>query len=305
MRIINDKGFATRPTEELHEKPKYFLIYEGSSTEPKYFEGICKNKSKLAINEKISIVSVLRSIDDLNNSHPKYALELGNEIKKQSKNSFISKENFLKSIKDLILAKKIDDKEKLIRQAEDYVKDYANDEINYDEIDNLVIDIFKEAVFENISTDILEYLKNQRINLDYNEEIDVINLIVDRDKSSFKDYQYFNLLNECYKENIKLYVSNPCFEVWLLMHFDEFENLDHQKLLENKRVSKSKKSRKYADKMLSNIIGYNKKDLKFDTFIDRVDDAIKREKNYCENLKELENKIGSNVGKLIENLRKQ
>ena len=65
MRIVNDKGFATRPTEELHEKPKYFLIYEGSSTEPKYFEEICKNKSKLAINEKISIVSVLRSIDDL------------------------------------------------------------------------------------------------------------------------------------------------------------------------------------------------------------------------------------------------
>lgn len=304
MRIVNDNGFATRPSAELHEKPKYFLIYEGASTEPKYFEGICKNKSQLAINEKISIMSVLRSVDDLNNSHPKYALELGNEIKKQSQNNCITKENFLKSIKDLILAMKIDDKENLIKQAEDYVKDYANDEIYYDEIDNVVIDIYKDLVFENISIDIMEYFQNQRISLDYNEEIDVINLIVDRDKNSFKDFQYYNLVKECKKEGIKLYVSNPCFEVWLLMHFDEFEKLDFKKLLENKRVSKSKKSKKYADKMLSDIIGYNKSNLQFETFINRIDEAIKREKNYCEDLKELENKIGTNIGKLIESLRK-
>ena len=304
MRIVSDSGFAQRPSKELFEKPKYFLIFEGSSTEPRYFEGICKNKTKLSINEQISIVNVLRSIEDLRKSHPSHALKLGSEIKKQSLNGCISKENFLKSIKDLLHEINVDKKEMLIKQAEDYVKNYANEEINYDEIDNVIIDIFKDIIFENISDKIIEYFKAQRNNLDYNEEIDVINLIVDRDKSSFKEYQYYDLVKKCHKEGIKLYVSNPCFEVWLLMHFDEFENLDHQKLLENKRVGKSKKARKYADKMLSDIIGYDKSNLKFSSFVDKVDDAIKREKKYCENLNELENKIGSNVGKLIETLRK-
>ena len=29
MRIQSSDSFATRPTEEMHEMPKYFLIYEG------------------------------------------------------------------------------------------------------------------------------------------------------------------------------------------------------------------------------------------------------------------------------------
>ena len=35
-------------------------------------------------------------------------------------------------------------------------------------------------------------------------------------------------------------------------------------LLENKRVNSNKKSRKYSDKMLSDIIGYDKSNLNFD-----------------------------------------
>lgn len=304
MRIVNNQEFAQRPSKEMLEKPKYFLIFEGSCTEPKYFEGICKNRAKLSINEQISIINVLRSIEDLQNSHPSYALKLGSEIKKQSQKGCISKENFLKNIKDLLHEINVDEKDVLIKQAEDYIENFANEEINYDEIDNVIIDIFKDIIFENITSKIIEYFKSQRNTLDYNEEIDVINLIVDRDKNSFKKYQYFDLVKKCYKEGIKLYVSNPCFEVWLLMHFNEFENLDHQKLLENKRVGKSKKARKYADKMLSDIIGYDKSNLNFSSFVNKVDDAVKREKKYCENLNELESKIGSNVGKLIENLRK-
>ena len=134
--------------------------------------------------------------------------------------------------------------------------------------------------------------------------IDVINLIIDRDRGSFKDSQYDKLVLECKQENIKLYVSNPCFEVWLLMHFKEFENLDFQKLLENKRVNSRKNARKYTDKKLSEIIGYDKTNLNFALFVNRIEEAIKREKNYCEDLKELKNNVGSNVGILIKNMQK-
>ena len=55
--------------------------------------------------------------------------------------------------------------------------------------------------------------------------------------------------------------------------------------------------------MLSEIIGYDKSNLNFDIFVNKIDDAIKREKKYCENVDDLKDKIGSNIGILIENMR--
>ena len=75
------------------------------------------------------------------------------------------------------------------------------------------------------------------------------------------------------------------------------------KLLENKHINGNKNSRKYSDKMLSDIIGYDKTKLKFEYFVEHIDDAIKREKNYAESIEELKDNIGSNVGILIEKMR--
>ena len=303
MRIQNSDDFATRPTEKMYEMPKFFLIYEGESTEPVYFDGIVVNRNKLALNQSLSIISVLRSLEDLSNSHPKYAIKMANEIITSSSDNIMTKENLLKSIKDYLIINNIENNETLIKKAEDYINSYVADEINCNEISNIIVDIFKDEVFEQLADNISNYLEIQKNVLDYNPEIDVINLIVDRDKGNFKEEQYDNLIIECEKKNIKLYVSNPCFEVWLLMHFDEFEKLDFKKLLENKRVNSSKKARRYADKKLSEIIGYDKASLNFNDFVDRVDLAIKQKKKYCEDILELKNNIGSNVGILITNMR--
>ncbi len=303
MRVQTSCKFAERPNEIMKEMPKYFLIYEGEVTEPMYFNGIIVNREKLAIKQSLSLISVLRSLDDSSKSHPKYVLKMANDIKSQSTENVIGKENIYKDIVDYIKNEDISNKEELINIAKNYIENYANDLIELCEIDNIIMDIYKDDVFQNIASEIIDYLEIQRIILDYNSEIDVINLIVDRDKGNFKSDQYDNLVNKCSENNIKLYVNNPCFEVWLLMHFEEFDNLDFDKLLENKRVNSNKKSRKYSDKMLSEIIGYDKSNLNFDLFVNRIDDAIKREKNYCEDVKKLKDKVGSNIGILIENMR--
>lgn len=51
--------FAKRPDEEMREKVKYFLIYEGAVTEPMYFDGVIASRNKLAINQSLSLISVL------------------------------------------------------------------------------------------------------------------------------------------------------------------------------------------------------------------------------------------------------
>lgn len=303
MRVQTSSKFGERPNEKMVEMPKYFLIYEGEVTEPMYFDGIIVNRKKLAINQTLSLVSVLRSLEEASKSHPKYALKMAYDIKSQSKDNIISKENLYHGIVDFIKSEDLFNKDKLINMAEVYIKNYVNDLIDLGEIDNIILDIYKDDVFRTIAADIIDYLDFQRVTLDYNPEIDVINLIVDRDAGSFKSEQYDNLVKECKENNIKLYISNPCFEVWLLMHFDKFDNLDFDKLLENKRVNANKRARKYSDKMLSDIIGYDKSNLNFDMFVDKIDEAIKREKKYCEDIEELKNKVGSNVGVLIENMR--
>ncbi len=303
MRVKTNNNFAERPNEPMVEMPKYFLIYEGEVTEPMYFDGVIVNRDKLAINQTLSLISVLRSLDDSSKSHPKYALKMANDIKSQSIDNFISKENLFKSITDFVINEDFLNKEEVIDIADNYIKNYANDLIDVNEIGNIIMDIYKDDVFKDIVPNIIEYLELQRIILDYNSNIDVINLIVDRDKGSFKSEQYDDLVQKCNENNIKLYISNPCFEVWLLMHFDEFDNLDFDKLLENKRVTASKNSRKYSDKMLSDIIGYDKSNLNFDMFVDKIDEAIKREKNYCEDVEKLKDNVGSNIGVLIDNMR--
>lgn len=303
MRVQTNNKFAERPNEIMVEKPKYFLIYEGEVTEPMYFNGIKVNREKLAINQSLNLISVLRSLEDENKSHPKYALKIASDIKNQSTQNIINKENLYKSIVDFLKNEDMANKEELINIAKTYIENYANDLININEIDNIVTDIYKDDVFKTVVSDIIRYLDYQKIILDYNPEIDVINLIVDRDQGSFKPDQYDNLVNECRKNKIKLYISNPCFEVWLLMHFEEFDRLDFDKLLENKRVNPSKSARKYSDKMLSDIIGYDKSNLKFEIFIDKINEAIKREKNYCEDVEGLKTKVGSNIGILVENMR--
>lgn len=303
MRITNSDKFGTRPSKEMVEKRKYFLIYEGELTEPMYFDGIIDNQNKLSVSESLSIISVLRSIEDLHNSHPKHVFALAKEIIETSQEGTIASENLKKCIDDFIEINEENDKDKKMQVVDEYFEDYANNEVYLDEIYNVIVDIFKIDIFSDLAEKVLDYLNNQMNLLDYNPKIDKINLIIDRDKNSFKEFQYDKLLDDCKKRNISLYVSNPSFEVWLLMHFDEFDDLDFDKLLENKRVGKSKKARKYADKMLSEISGYDKTNLNFSNFIDKVDAAIEREKKYCEDIQELKSNVGSNVGILITELR--
>lgn len=305
MRIKKGDDFATRPSEEHFENKKYFLVFEGEVTEPMYFDGIISNQKGLSISESVSIINVLRSMEDIHNSHPKHVLSLAKEIKESNQQEYITKEQLRKRIVDYIEINLTDNKEELLAMVKDYFENYISDLIYNEELSNVIVDIFKNEMFSSLVNEVSKYLNNQRVILDYNPKIDQVNMIIDRDKSSFKTEKYEELLEECKNKKINLFVSNPSFEVWLLMHFDEFENLDFKKLKENKRVNTRKKSRKYAEKKLSEIIGYDKSSLNFSDFVDKIDKAIDREKKYCENLEGLENNVGTNVGLLIENMRNE
>ena len=75
----------------------------------------------------------------------------------------------------------------------------------------------------------------------YAEGFDKICFIVDRDRESFvahpENNQYKYVLDKCREKGFGFYLTNPCFEFWLLLHFDDAAILYQEKLLDNRKVT--------------------------------------------------------------------
>ena len=120
--------------------------------------------------------------------------------------------------------------------------------------------------------------------------------------STPENNQYRYVLDKCREMGFQFYVTNPCFEFWLLLHFDEVFQLDKQKLLDNPKVTAK---RRYAENELRRIYpGYSKTRYYAEPFVRDIDKAIENEKEFCEDIEELKDSVGSNIGKLICEMRK-
>lgn len=93
------------------------------------------------------------------------------------------------------------------------------------------------------------------------------------------------IVNSCEEEGYHPAISNPCFELWLLLHFrslEEYTSEERQRLLENKKVTKN---RTRLEKELSDLLidGYNKKRPETERFIPFVKVAIERARQLDKN----------------------
>lgn len=133
----------------------------------------------------------------------------------------------------------------------------------------------------------------------YYEDEDEFLIVLDRDKENFKEYNEF--IDE-FKDEFILAITNPCFELWLLLHIrnsvDEIINLNYEEILSNKKISNK---HTFISRLLSDKLHMNPKSgMKFSKFRDQVLYAIKQEEKLEQDLYYLENKIGSNIGKIIK-----
>jgi hypothetical protein len=77
-----------------------------------------------------------------------------------------------------------------------------------------------------------------RFSREYNlRDGDQLWLCLDRDSQSWKPRTMATVAKECQRKTYHLAVSNPCFEIWLLLHFEDVPNssaVRAQELAENK-----------------------------------------------------------------------
>lgn len=127
-------------------------------------------------------------------------------------------------------------------------------------------------------------------------------MVVDRDKQNVSAEQIDSIIEKCNIEGYNLALSNPTFEFWLLLHLKDAKEYQHEILLNNEKVNKS---RRFIDKELSNILGgYSKKKLQFERFESGIKDAINRAKELAIDNVELKDKLGTSVCLLVEKLIK-
>jgi hypothetical protein len=130
-------------------------------------------------------------------------------------------------------------------------------------------------------------------------------LIIDKDDwEEIHNYNFDKLVDDCKKEtNFFLAMSNPCFEIWLILHLKDISEFDQEEkslISANKKVSKNKN---YIDKVLGDIQGrgYNKKPNP-DIFLPLTKTAIRRAKELDTEAQDYPKQLGTHVYKLIEKL---
>lgn len=311
-----NRTFAERTkvlkTDEANRK--YFLVYEGSDTEVIYFDAIQTLREIIGISPLIELVPIIRSFSEEGWSNPKKILDRIIKNLQESKENNISYESLLNRVMDYLFETQIIATSKVLARdiwktmqricTEQLMKSMTDVVEDVEGTSKILMDALKrEYEVINVVEDISEIIKNG--GLTYEEGFDQICLIVDRDKKSFlskpQNNQYQYVLNKCREMGFLFCVTNPCFEFWLLLHFDEVFELDKEKLLENPKITAK---RRYAEDELHKIYPkYKKNSYDAEMLIKDVDKAIENEKQFCEDIEALEYSVGSNIGKLIERMK--
>ncbi len=131
--------------------------------------------------------------------------------------------------------------------------------------------------------------------------------LIDRDKQSWEIAEIDSVAQQCHQGKIGFAMSNPSFEIWLLLHLLDIEGVEPDEkalILANARIS-PKSKRKYIDKLLSNLLedGYKKNDIKAKRFIPSITVAISRAEKLDKNPQQRwPNDIGTHVYRLISKI---
>ena len=173
-------------------------------------------------------------------------------------------------------------------------------------VDNLDADCNKLIEYLNQKSDVVNIVDDisdiiRASNITYDNRSYEICLIVDRDKESFlatpENNQYDYVLKTCREKGFSLFVSNPCFEFWLLLHFDEVFDLDRDKLLENPQVTSK---RRYTEHELRKLLsGYSKGKYNSDILIENLPVALCNADKFCQEEGLLILEVGTKAGKMI------
>lgn len=174
--------------------------------------------------------------------------------------------------------------------------------LTIDDILERITALNKLLEYEILSTK--EILLNQLLSIktcyDFDESIDKICFVLDRDCGSFTANQFDQVLALCKECNYELGMSTPNFEFFLLLHLTDLKDINSKTIFENKN--------EFTLKKLKEILG-NEHDLTFkknkydaSLYFDNIDNFESNISNYTTDNLELKESIGSSLGSIVKEL---
>lgn len=159
-----------------------------------------------------------------------------------------------------------------------YFKNFGNHKIKVEILNSEDNKSAPEYVLERLD------LFQQRYNLG---EEDSLWLVLDVDRW-VKPNQLIAVCPEARKKGYQMAISNPCFEIWLYLHFRDLDFQD--------------RTCKDFEKKLKQILGgYNGSNLDFSKYKPYIQDALNRARTLDTNSKDYwPQKLGTHVYKLVE-----
>ena len=301
MRPLESRFDPSRSPPGKDELPRFIIVSEGYRTEPNYFQTLSENRQIAGISSLIDIVVLQREVIDAGVSCPKSILDILDEymasvrLGRYSIGLFIdgisSSSGLTHSEAALFRKRVIDDAQGLI------------DESGFIIDENKVMDICKRCYVDIFGRKpILDIPKL----VDYCEDVDRICVIVDRDRDNRTSSDIDDFIRRCKRSGYEPYVTNPCFELWLLMHFEAFYNLDHKMLLDNPMIGGRRFTELELDRVIRSINPDNRYDkVDYDpwSFLHRLGDAIDNSRTVCHDVLRLKSELGTNLGLLLDDMR--
>ena len=211
-----------------------FLAVEGDLTEKSYFQKV----SKYLLVNKIVKIEVLGHKKE-GYSSPKQLIDLLKECKNLRNN-------------EDIIPKKIYCELCSEQQLEDTLKEKIESHVPLTKKEKNSLNNMLLA--KEIDIAYRSFIK------EYEAEYDIFAIIFDRDQGSHTKDFIKNCVDLCISNNFYFYITNPCFEFWLLLHVSdikkEYSKEELQKMLQNVKVSNR---HTYLSEQVSKKVGHYKK----------------------------------------------
>jgi len=312
MRVVSRIPFGDRRTGESKLRKKYFFAFEGKESEGIYFKGLLRKYQKLSKNPVLfEVIMFARTKIHDGESHPQKVFSLvlkclqGDTISETDCTYRDLLEGFFSYYQTELSKGKV--KSIAFRAGQKILSARHLKEdtfINQDEA-KIVLEKLEEYCEEHLTIKggavnvRAVFLEIQRDDIVFDKEIDDVCLIVDRDKGSFFEHQYDAVCNDCLQAGYRLFVTNPCFEFFLLLHKTDGKEYSQRELLDNKKVKK----KTFAERKLKDYVtDYKKEKYSFESFEGEVEIALINAKHYATDLGDLKSLPGSNLPGLVQEL---
>lgn len=268
--------------EKIEPQKIFFLSVEGNVTEKEYLEGLSVNREKLGINAIVDVEVLGRRKRDTN-SAPQQVVELLEEYLRLRE---YGQESLIEEIP----------KEFVDTYGTDFIQNFLGnpDNVPKRQKNAFITDLMKIGYDINYR----KYLHK------YRNDMDEFGILIDRDMQTHSEINMSDCIQYCKKKGYACYISNPCFEFWLLLHLSDVKEEYADKLDLIKENPKVSDNHSFVSKEVSLKAHHGKGGINFrSNYLMHIDEAIVRAKEFALTDNDLIDNIGCNIWKLIERMR--